>query len=139
MKIGFIGIGNMGAPMACNIAKKGFELKIFDADPARAEAFAERNGVTSTTSLAELATSDAIVTMLPTGKIVREVLLEAQGGALAAGLRAGSMVIDMSSSEPVGTRELGTVLRERGVFLIDAPVSGGVPRGQRRARHYVWR
>lgn len=128
MKIGFIGIGNMGAPMACNIAKKGFELKVFDSDAARCEAFAERNGVACTTSLAELAKSDVIVTMLPTGKIVREVLLEAQDGALAAGLRAGSIVVDMSSSEPVGTRELGALLRQRGVFLVDAPVSGGVPR-----------
>ena len=65
--------------------------------------------------------------MLPTGREVRDALLEAQGGALAANLRPGAIVVDMSSADPVGTRTLGGDLAERGIALVDAPVSGGVP------------
>jgi 3-hydroxyisobutyrate dehydrogenase len=68
--------------------------------------------------------------MLPTGQIVRQALLEDEGGAFAKALRPGALVIDMSSSEPMGTRELGKVLDREGVVLIDAPVSGAVPRAK---------
>ena len=80
-------------------------------------------------TLAELGKSvDAIVTMLPTGKEVRACLLETEGGALAANLPKGAIVIDMSSADPVGTRALHADLAARGLALVDAPVSGGVPR-----------
>ena len=71
---------------------------------------------------------DAIVTMLPTGKEVRACLLEAEGGALAANLPKGALVIDMSSADPVGTRATHADLAKRGLAFVDAPVSGGVPR-----------
>lgn len=130
-RIGFIGIGNMGAPMAANVLRGGFALTVYDLDPARAQAFANEHGAQATADLGELGKSaDAVVTMLPTGREVRDVLLQAQGGALAASLRPGAIVVDMSSADPVGTRTLGKELAARRLQLVDAPVSGGVPRAK---------
>jgi 3-hydroxyisobutyrate dehydrogenase len=127
--IGFIGLGNMGVPMAANLLRGGYSVFAFDIDPARAAGFAEAHGARSTADLAELGRSvDAVITMLPTGREVRDVLLQRQGGALAAHLKAGACVIDMSSADPVGTRALGRDLAARDIVLVDAPVSGGVPR-----------
>jgi 3-hydroxyisobutyrate dehydrogenase len=127
--IGFIGLGNMGAPMAANLLRGGYSVFAFDIDSARAAGFAEAHGARSTADLAELGRSvDAIITMLPTGREVRDVLLHRQGGALVAHLKAGACVIDMSSADPVGTRALGRDLATRDIALVDAPVSGGVPR-----------
>jgi 3-hydroxyisobutyrate dehydrogenase len=129
--VGFIGIGNMGSPMAANVKRGGFEVIAFDLDAKRAEAFAKEHGAKSTASLAELGKAvDAVVTMLPTGKEVREALFSMQGGALAANMRPGAVVIDMSSADPVGTRALGTELSANKLVLVDAPVSGGVPRAK---------
>jgi 3-hydroxyisobutyrate dehydrogenase len=129
MRVGFIGIGNMGWPMAANIAKAGHELTVFDLDPERSIRFAREHNCKAA-GLREVAGNEATVTMLPTGPIVRQALIEADGGAFAKNLRAGALVIDMSSSEPVGTRELGAALAKHGAVLIDAPVSGAVPRAK---------
>lgn len=129
--VGFIGLGNMGAPMAANIRKGGYDVIGFDLDPARAEIFAQENNARATTQLAELGKEcDAIVTMLPTGREVRDVLFSMQDGALAANLKPGAFIIDMSSADPVGTRALGEDLAARNLMLVDAPVSGGVPRAK---------
>jgi 3-hydroxyisobutyrate dehydrogenase len=130
MRVGFIGIGNMGWPMASHIAQAGHELTVFDVDAARSARFAQEFKCKAAASLAEVAANEITVTMLPTGKIVREALLEDQGGAFAKALKPGTLVIDMSSSEPVGTRELGVEIAKRGAVLIDAPVSGAVPRAK---------
>ncbi len=130
MRVGFIGIGNMGWPMAANIARAGHQLMVFDLDAEKSSRFAREHNCRATARLGEIAENEIIVTMLPTGPIVREVILEAQGGTFAKALRPGTLVIDMSSSEPVGTRELGKVLDRDGVILIDAPVSGAVPRAK---------
>lgn len=128
-RIGFIGIGNMGWPMAANVARSGFPLTVYDADPERGRRFAAEHGAAAAPSLAALGpATDILVTMLPDGHVVRRVLLDEEGGALAASLAAGSIVVDMSSAAPVGTQELGKTLAARGIALIDAPVSGGVPR-----------
>ncbi len=136
--VGFIGLGNMGRPMAANLVRAGFETIGYDANPRAAEAFAAATGCRTAPTLAALAEAATVaVTMLPTGAIVRRVLLEEEGGALANGLGAGGLgagrsggglVVDMSSSEPMGTRALGAALAGRGVALVDAPVSGGVPK-----------
>lgn len=131
-KIGFIGIGAMGTPMVARLAQAGLKLVIYDADRARTQAYAATPGIEVATNLAELGrSSDVVITMLPDGKIVRKVLCGENDGfqdCVAAGLQPGATVIDMSSSSPLGTRELGTLLEKRGVRLIDAPVSGGVKR-----------
>ena len=124
--IGFIGIGNMGWPQAANLARAGRQVVAFDADPSRAERFAAENGTRWAKSLAELgAAVDVVVTMLPTGQIVRSVMIEMEGGGLARSLRPGALLIDMSSSDPIGTRELGEALAKYRIAVVDAPVSGG--------------
>ena len=130
MRVGFIGIGNMGWPMASHIAQAGHELTVFDVDAAKTTRFAQEQNCRAAANLAEVAANEIIVTMLPTGRIVRQALLEDQGGAFAKALQPGTLVVDMSSSEPVGTRELGTEIAKRGAVLIDAPVSGAVPRAK---------
>ena len=126
MTIGFIGIGNMGWPMAANISKAGLPLKVFDLNSDRVQAFAGEVGATAASSLSEVGVGvQVIVNMLPTGADVRDVLV-GEGG-LAPHLAEGTVVVDMSSSEPVGTRDLGVEFEILGLSLIDAPVSGGVP------------
>jgi 3-hydroxyisobutyrate dehydrogenase len=130
MRIGFVGLGNMGVPMAAHLAKGGHALVVFDIDMARAEQFAQANGAKAASDLNVVGAADIVITMLPTGKDVRQAIVEAQGGALLKALRPGSVVIDMSSSEPVGTQQLGAELASRKAVLIDAPVSGGVVRAK---------
>ena len=122
-RIGFIGVGNMGAPMVRNLTKAGWKVTVYDTDPAKTAEF------TAAKSLADLAQgSDVVITMLPDGHIVRRVALGREAGddCLAKGFKQGALIIDMSSSAPVGTRELGDDLAKRGIKLLDAPVSGGV-------------
>src|SRR3977135_2742073 len=107
-RVGFIGLGNMGTPMAANLVRGGHDVMAYDIAADRARRFAQAHAARATERLTELATHAAIViTMLPTGREVRAALIEAQGGALIAGLRPGTIVIDMSSADPVGTRTLG--------------------------------
>jgi len=127
LNVGFVGLGNMGWPMARNLARAGHRLTVRDADGARQQRFAAEHEARAADAPAAFREVDAVVTMLPTGRIVREVLLEWQGG-LGQALPRGAIVIDMSSSDPTGTRELGKALAANGVALVDAPVSGGVPK-----------
>ena len=121
-RIGFVGLGNMGAPMVRNLARAGFDVRVRDADPDRQAGLAAELGP----GAEAFDGLDAVITMLPTGADVREVL----EGEVGAGLAAGTVVVDMSSSAPVGTRELGAALAERGLTLVDAPVSGGVAKAE---------
>jgi 3-hydroxyisobutyrate dehydrogenase len=130
-RIGFIGMGNMGAPMAANLVRGGYQVTAHDIAPERARSFATTHNAHAAETLAALGRDcDLVITMLPSGHEVRQVLLEADGGALVRNLRAGSIVIDMSSSDPVGTRRLGDELTAYNIELVDAPVSGGVPRAK---------
>ena len=124
MKVAFIGIGNMGRPMASNIAKRGHEVFLFDANPAAAASAAKEAGATALGSLSEVSVAEIIVTMLPDGKVVREVALGKNG--IAAAAKPGTIVVDMSSSQPLITRDTGAALALSNITLIDAPVSGGV-------------
>jgi 3-hydroxyisobutyrate dehydrogenase len=128
-RVGFIGLGNMGTPMAANLVRGGHDVMAYDIAADRARRFAQAHAARATESLTELAAhADIVITMLPTGREVRAALIEAQGGALSAGLRPGTIAVDMSSADPVATRALGGDLAERRIALVDAPVSGGVPR-----------
>ena len=123
--IGFVGLGRMGNSMARHLAKAGFAVIAFDNDPAAVSRFSNQFGASSPADLATLgAKADAVITMLPYSTIVREVIL-GEGG-VAAGLSAGKVVIDMSTSAPHDTQSLGEALGPRGIFVVDAPVSGGV-------------
>ncbi|HTV79718.1 MAG TPA: NAD(P)-dependent oxidoreductase [Steroidobacteraceae bacterium] len=125
MNVALIGVGNIGAPMAGCIARAGHALTLFDNSPGRAQRVAAEHGCRAAATLADLSAADFVVTMLPTGQVVSDLYLRE---GLAAHLRRGTIAIDMSSSEPNGTRRLGAALAPGGIVLIDAPVSGGVPR-----------
>jgi 3-hydroxyisobutyrate dehydrogenase len=120
----------MGQPMARHLARAGYRVLAHDLDArALARAREEAGAEEAPGSLASIAERcDAVITMLPDGHAVRAVTLHAEG--LLAGFAAGAVLIDMSSSSPVGTRELGERLAARGVGMIDAPVSGGVRKAE---------
>ncbi len=126
-RVGFVGLGHMGAPMAAHLAAAGYRLVVADSNSAAVERFKASAPCDVAVSLADLGHGcRVVVTMLPDGKAVRQVVLGQEG--LAVGLQPGSVVLDMTSAEPVGTRELGETLAASGVALVDAPVSGGVKR-----------
>ncbi|MBN3846039.1 NAD(P)-dependent oxidoreductase [Paraburkholderia sp. Ac-20342] len=125
-RIGFVGLGMMGAPMVQCLCSAGFELFIADADAARAAALAEQTGAQRLND-DNAASLDALITMLPNSAIVEAVVL---GDGWAAKLARGAVVIDMSSSEPERSRELGRTLEARGLAYLDALVSGGVKRAK---------
>lgn len=128
-RIGFIGIGVMGAPMASNLAAAGFPVTVFDAQRARAEAIAQADSgiVVATSRRALAAGSDVVITMLPNGEAVRQVVTGEDGigeGGIGEAMPAGSLLLDTSSSEPWITRQTAQLLAARGVAMVDAPVSG---------------
>jgi 3-hydroxyisobutyrate dehydrogenase len=124
-RIGFVGLGAMGWPMATNLVKAGFQLYVFDARAAETERFAAEVGGEAAASLRALGeASDIVITMLPTSKVVAAVLLEENG--IAAGLRPDAVVIDMSSGVPTETAAIAERLAKSEIKMLDAPVSGGV-------------
>jgi 3-hydroxyisobutyrate dehydrogenase len=120
----------MGTPMAANLVKKGFAVTLHDAAPGRAAQVARELGCAAAESLAGLAACEFVVTMLPDGKVVQEVLTRAEGQALLKVMQRGAVFIDMSSAEPMLTRETGAVLAQHGLTLVDAPVSGARMRAE---------
>ncbi|EXJ95670.1 hypothetical protein A1O1_00792 [Capronia coronata CBS 617.96] len=123
--IGYIGLGKAGASMASNIPRAGFRLIVRDVEHAREQKFAEEN---PNTSVAEAGPEgfrdcDVIVTMLPQGKVVREVVLGETG--IAKGLKpaVGTIIVDTSSSSPFDTQSLGKDLEGLGFVLVDSPVT----------------
>ena len=132
LNVGFIGLGNMGTPMAGHLVEAGYSLHVMDAADAAVSRFADRHACETPHGHTELAAAcPVVITMLPNGDIVREVLAGEDG--VAAGLEPGSIVIDMSSSSPLGTRRLAEELQTRGITLVDAPVSGGVVKAEQGA------
>jgi 3-hydroxyisobutyrate dehydrogenase len=127
LRIGFVGLGNMGAPMVRNLAKASFALTVYDANEAVLAALAEEVGAKAAASPADFSRCDVVVTMLPDDRAVTAVMLDWEGG-IASALRSGAVVVDMSSSNPAGTIKLGDRLEEDGIGLVDAPVSGGIAR-----------
>jgi 3-hydroxyisobutyrate dehydrogenase len=123
--IAFVGLGHMGTPMAANLASKGFALSLFDRRGEAVEAFAAAHRGRAAASLADAARgADAAICMLPTDAAVRAVVL-GEGG-LASALAPGATVIDMGTSDPRATIEIGMMLAARGIAYVDAPVMGGV-------------
>lgn len=128
-QVGFVGLGNMGGPMARRLSEAGYRLMVIDTSPAAIERLRSRVECSAGTTPAVLGQAcRAVITMLPDGHAVRQVILGTDG--LAAALAPGSVIIDMSSSAPTGTRELAAELAKSGIVLIDAPVSGGVARAE---------
>lgn len=131
-KVGFIGLGKMGNPMASRLLEAGFTLTILDANPEAQQAFVDVHGGNPASALSEIGSnSEVVITMLPNGHEVRRVTLGGEGDDqdhLLGSMPGGSVLIDMSSSSPTGTQALGRTLAQQGISMLDAPVSGGVSR-----------
>lgn len=127
MKIGFIGLGIMGKPMAKNLVRAGYELVVADKFAAAAVEELVAMGATAAKTNAEVAEQvDILITMVPNSPHVKEALFGDCGAADA--LRPGSIVLDCSSINPVASREIYSDLAKKGIEMMDAPVSGGEPK-----------
>ena len=128
--VGFVGVGNMGWPMAACLVNAGFTVNVADARREVANNFVQQIGGTAPDTLRQLAEgSDVIVTMLPTSVIVERVLAGGDDN-LFAGMKPGTVIIEMSSGVPSHTQALAEKVAALGGIMIDAPVSGGVPRAK---------
>ncbi|HUJ19719.1 MAG TPA: 2-hydroxy-3-oxopropionate reductase [Nitrospirota bacterium] len=126
MKIGFIGLGIMGKPMSRNLLKAGYQLVVFNRSKGAMNELVAA-GASAATSPREVAErAEVVVTMLPNSPHVREVVLGEAG--VIEGAAKGSVVIDMSSIAPLVSREIAARLAEKGIEMLDAPVSGGEPK-----------
>ena len=124
--VGFVGLGNMGWPMAGNLHAAGFGLVVRDIEAAKQDRFAaEHPGVAAAASPDAFSAAGIVVTMLPNGVIVRDAMLD---WGIGAAMRDGALLIEMSSSDPSDTLLLAAGLDPFGIRVVDAPVSGGVPR-----------
>jgi len=126
MRIGFIGVGTMGLPMATNLARKGFTVTAYDLNPAAVQAAAQAGMATAASAAEVVAASDLVITMLPSSPHV-EAVYTGDGGVLAAA-RKGTLCVDMSTIDPAVSRRVAAAAAERGLRFVDAPVSGGTPR-----------
>jgi 3-hydroxyisobutyrate dehydrogenase-like beta-hydroxyacid dehydrogenase len=129
MRVGFIGLGIMGSRMAANLRRAGHDLTVYNRTRATAEAWAAEHGAAVAATPAEAgAAADVVITMVVDGDQVREVLLGP--GGVAEGAAPGTLCVDMSTIAPSQTRAIGSALAERGLSLLDAPVTGSAPRAE---------
>jgi 3-hydroxyisobutyrate dehydrogenase len=125
--IGFIGLGNMGRPMASRLVAAGHSLIVIDSDQSKVDAFTKEVGGKGAASASDLASVvDTVITMLPNSLVVQSVVDGPSG--LRKGFKQGSILIEMSSGAPDATVDLAESLKGAGVHVADAPVSGGVQR-----------
>ncbi len=123
-KIGFIGLGNMGVPMALNLIKAGHAVAGFDVSPKGMDALKSAGGSAAGDVAAAAGTSEVLITMLPAGKHVREVYLGADG--VIAKAKPGTLLIDCSTIDVETARVVAAAAAAKGLAMLDAPVSGGV-------------
>jgi 3-hydroxyisobutyrate dehydrogenase len=123
MRVGFVGLGIMGRPMAKNLLKAGFEVTAYNRSPGPREELAEAGADVVTTPREAAAGAEAVITNVTDSPDVEAVILGPDG--IVEGAAPGTIVIDMSTISPAATRQIGAVLAERGVKMLDAPVSGG--------------
>jgi 3-hydroxyisobutyrate dehydrogenase-like beta-hydroxyacid dehydrogenase len=129
MKIAFLGLGIMGSRMAANLARAGHELSVWNRTPARATEFCQRHSARAASTPAQsAATADIVVTMVVDGPQVRQVLLGDDGAA--AGAPPGALFVDCSTIGVQATLEIARELAERGMSMVDAPVTGSSPRAE---------
>jgi 3-hydroxyisobutyrate dehydrogenase-like beta-hydroxyacid dehydrogenase len=128
-RVGFLGLGIMGSRMAANIARAGYPLAVWTHTPGKAAAWASEHGASALATPAQVAEqSDVVVSMVVDGAQVSSILL-GPGGVIEAA-RDGLLCVDMSTIGPADTRTIGAALTERGVAMLDAPVTGSSPRAE---------
>ncbi len=125
-KIGFIGLGIMGKPMAKNLVKAGYDLTVFDINNAAVEELVAIGAAKGSSSKDVASKTEIILTMLPNSPHVKEVVLGKDG--VVEGVKQGSVLVDMSSIAPLASQEVSKALAKAGVKMLDAPVSGGEPK-----------
>ena len=123
-KVGFIGLGAMGAPMAKNLINNGYALTVYDIVKNKMKPLVEVGAEEGESCKSVAEKSEVIITMLPSSPHVREAILGNEG--VIEGVKQGSIVIDMSTIDPVTTREIEKELSDHGVKMLDAPVARGV-------------
>ncbi len=123
-RIGFIGLGNMGLPMAQNLLKAGHQVEGVDLNPASIEKLIASGGVNAEFAKVAASRADVVITMLPAGKHVREVYLGS--GGIVEYANPGTLLIDCSTIDVETAREVAAAAEARGLLMLDAPVSGGV-------------
>jgi 2-hydroxy-3-oxopropionate reductase len=125
-KIGFIGLGIMGKPMAKNLLKAGYSLTVYDILPERMEDVVNAGAKAGSSSKEVAEKSEIVITMLPNSPDVKEAVLGKNG--VLEGAKPGIILIDMSSIAPMASKEVAEKAKEKGVIVLDAPVSGGEPK-----------
>jgi 2-hydroxy-3-oxopropionate reductase len=125
-KIGFIGLGIMGMPMAKNLLKAGYYLTVYDIVPEKIKEVVEAGADAGSSSKDVAQKSEIIITMLPNSPEVKDAVLGTNG--VLEGTKAGTILIDMSSIAPLASQEVAGKANEKGVIMMDAPVSGGEPK-----------
>ena len=123
-RIAFIGLGNMGAPMAANLLKAGHALRVFDLTPAAVDAAVVAGGVAATSAIDAVVDADIVISMLPASRHVEGLYLDASSGLLPH-IPAHALVIDCSTIAPATARKVAEAAAKHGLAMIDAPVSGG--------------
>jgi len=123
VRVGFVGLGIMGKPMARNLLRAGYPLTVHNRSRPPVEELVSQGAVDGGSPRGVAERSDVVITMLPDTPDVEQVTFGPQG--LVEGLRPGSVLVDMSTISPVATRSMAARLQERGVAMLDAPVSGG--------------
>ncbi len=125
-KIGFIGLGIMGKPMAANLVKSGYFLKVYDLNPNSMAELVKLGAQAGSSCKETAAFADVVITMLPNSPHVKAAVM-GEGGVLQ-GAKSGAVLIDMSSIAPLAAKEVAAAAAEKGVTMLDAPVSGGEPK-----------
>ncbi|MBN1392392.1 MAG: 2-hydroxy-3-oxopropionate reductase [Sedimentisphaerales bacterium] len=127
-KIGFIGLGIMGKPMALNLIKAGYELMVYDVRKEPVKEVVAAGAEEGKSSKDVAAQSEVVITMLPNSPDVKEAVLGKNG--VLEGAKAGMILVDMSSIAPMVSKEVEAEVRKKGVEMLDAPVSGGEPKAK---------
>lgn len=126
MKIGFIGLGIMGKPMAINLLKKGYELTVSDINEKPVSELKSLGAATAATAAKASENADVVITMLPNSPHVRQAVLGKDG--VLEGAKPGTILVDMSSIAPLAAIEISKEAAKKNIVMIDAPVSGGEPK-----------
>lgn len=122
MKVAFLGLGAIGAPMASHLTDEPFDLTVWNRTGEKARAFAEEHGVYAEEKIADaVRDADVVITCLPSSREVQAML-----DSIMSGIRQGALMIDCTSGDPATSRRIASKLGERNVAFVDAPVSGGV-------------